>query len=151
MTNLVKALYRELVVEQEKRQTFWILTAFIITFAVARLVVRLVPNIALNVSGTHIHHFTYGFILLALSGYIAIVTPSKSPSWVTVLYGVGLALAVDEAGMWLRLTNHYYNEASYDAIILIAAVLINAVYFRTLWIAIFKLTLKIPSIFFVRK
>lgn len=96
--------------------------------------VRWDPQFFLQVGGNHVHHFAYGFILLAISGYLAIVRPKRSPPWNAALFGVGLALSVDEAGMWLHLTNQYYNETSENAVVLVAALLINLVYFREFWI-----------------
>ena len=39
-----------------------------------------------------------------------------------VLYAIGLALTFDEFGMWLHLGGPYWQRASFDAIVLIAAV-----------------------------
>ena len=142
LVRLVIRIYDELLVKKFKHQTFWILSAFIPTFLIARLTVNFAPGVFLQVKGNHVHHFAYGFILLAISGYIAIVRPLKS-IWIAILFGIGLALSVDEAGMWLHLTNYYYNDTSEDAIILVSAILINIVYLRAFWIGltreIFKL------------
>ena len=40
-----------------------------------------------------------------------------------VLYGLGLALTFDEFGMWLHLGGLYWQRASFDAVIVIAAAL----------------------------
>ena len=135
---IIHAIYDDLVVQKYKDQNFWILTAFIPTFAIARLLVHTQPHLFLQLGGTHIHHFTYGFILLALSGYLAIVRPRRAPPWLAFMFGVGLALALDESGMWLHLTNHYYDETSVDITIIGLAVLINLVYFRKFWFHLLK-------------
>jgi hypothetical protein len=42
---------------------------------------------------------------------------------VAVCYGVGLALTFDEFGMWLHLNDEYWQRASFDAVVVITAVL----------------------------
>jgi hypothetical protein len=140
---IIHSVYDDLLVQKYKDQNFWILTAFIPTFTIARLLVHYYPHLFFQLSGVHIHHFTYGFILLALSGYLAIVRPRRSPPWLAFMFGVGLALAIDETGMWLHLTNHYYNETSHDALIVGVAVLVNLVYFRHFWFYLAKALIKL--------
>jgi hypothetical protein len=134
----VAAIYDEVLVKKYKDQHFWILSTFIPTFLVARLLVHYYPRIFLQINGQHVHHFAYGIVLLAISGYMAIVRKSKSPAWIAGIFGVGLALAVDETGMWLHLTSQYYNETSENALILAIALLINVVYFRQFWLRLIK-------------
>lgn len=136
---LIVAIYREMIVEKYKQQSFWVLGAFIPTFAVARLIVRFFPETFVQVNGTHVHHFTYGIIILAVSGYLAIIRNGRAPFWLAIMYGIGLALAVDETGMWLHLTNQYYNDTSMDAVILVSAILINTVYFGSFWLRLTRL------------
>jgi hypothetical protein len=42
---------------------------------------------------------------------------------VCVLYGIGLALTFDEFGMWVHLGGSYWQRASFDAVVVIAAFL----------------------------
>jgi hypothetical protein len=135
---LVAAIYDDVLVKKYKDQHFWILSAFIPTFLIARLTVHYFPHLFLQANGQHVHHFTYGIALLAIAGYLAIVRKNKSPAWLAALFGVGLALAIDETGMWLHLTNQYYNETSENAIILAVAFLVNVVYFRQFWLRLIK-------------
>lgn len=135
---IVAAIYDDVLVKKYKDQHFWILGTFIPTFLAARLLVHNYPRIFLQVHGQHVHHFAYGIVLLAVSGYLAIVRKSKSPAWLAAIFGVGLALAVDETGMWLHLTNQYYNETSENSLILAIALLINIVYFRQFWLKLIK-------------
>lgn len=139
LKRLVGNVYRKIVKPSRSADmTFWILLSFIITFALARLTVRLAPELFLSVGHTHVHHFTYGFVILAVSGFMAITGFAPGKRWLAVVYGVGLALAVDETGMWLRLTDDYHNRLSFDAFVLLAAILINIVYFRAFWREAFK-------------
>ena len=134
----ISEIYQEAIVSKYKHQSFWILYAFIPTFVAARLLVRFYPSLFLQVGQNHIHHFTYGIVLLAVSGYLAIIQTGKVPTWVAIMFGVGLALAIDETGMWLHLTNYYYNDTSEDAIVLVTALLIGIVYFRDFWILLVR-------------
>lgn len=121
--------YRELIYERRRETTFWMLAAFVPTFLLARLLVYVDPSLFLNVRGTHIHHFTYGFFLLAAVGYVAIAYPDKPRRFLAFVYGIGLALAADEFGMWLRLRDQYDARHSYDAILVISTFLVGVVYF----------------------
>lgn len=138
LAHIFKAVYDDVLVSKYKDQHFWILTAFIPTFAIARLWVRYFPETFVQVNGQHIHHFAYGFILLAVAGYLAIVKKGRSTPILAIIFGIGLGLAIDETGMWLHLTNYYYNETSENIIILTTAVLINLVYLRQFWIGLIK-------------
>lgn len=134
LAHIIKSVYDDVLVSKYKDQHFWILTAFIPTFAIARLWVRYLPETFVQVNGQHIHHFAYGFVLLAVSGYLAITRPKRATPFLAIIFGIGLGLAIDEAGMWLHLTNYYYNETSENIIIITTAVLINLVYLRQFWI-----------------
>jgi hypothetical protein len=107
-----------------------VLVAFLLTFILARLVVYLVilrkiPDIFLHIGGTHIHHLNYGiFILSAVGAYLLFKRPvGKELTISACLYGIGLALTFDEFGMWLHLGGSYWQRASWDAVIVLAAVL----------------------------
>ena len=129
----VRAGYHDLVQKRSHDSAFWVLSAFVPTFLVARLTVYLLPGTALDLHGTHIHHFAYGFVLLAIGGFAAVVHEGKPLRWAALLYGAGLALVADEAGIWLRLDANYYTRLSYDVVILVSALLVSAVYFRSFW------------------
>jgi hypothetical protein len=106
------------------------LFGFILTFIVARTVVLLimsnrVPNMYFFLHGTHVHHLNYGIFLLAgVGGYLLFGIRSGRDLRVAALaYGMAMALTFDEFGMWLHLGGSYWQRASVDAIILVAAVL----------------------------
>ena len=106
------------------------LFAFILTFIAARIVVLLImshrmPNLYFFLRGTHVHHLNYGIFLLAgVGAYLLLATPSeRKRRIVAFLYGIALALTFDEFGMWLHLGGSYWQRASIDAIIVVAACL----------------------------
>jgi hypothetical protein len=106
------------------------LFGFILTFIAARTVVLLImshrmPNLYFFLSGTHVHHLNYGIFLLAGAGaYLLLRLPTGNALRLTALvYGIALALTFDEFGMWLHLGGSYWQRASVDAIIVVAALL----------------------------
>ena len=107
-----------------------ILVAFLITFMTARVLVflivsRRIPDLFLHVGGTHIHHLNYGiFLLSGVGAYLLMMRPQGR--WLLIAaatYGVGLALTFDEFGLWVHLGGSYWQRASFDAVVVIAALL----------------------------
>src|SRR5271170_6184390 len=106
------------------------LFGFILTFIAARTVVLLImsqrmPNLYFFLHGTHVHHLNYGIFLLAgVGAYLLFLIRSGRDLRIAALaYGVAMALTFDEFGMWLHLGGSYWQRASVDAIIIVAAVL----------------------------
>ena len=95
---------------------FPILFTFVLTFITARLFSLFWPQIFLEVSDDlHIHHYTYGVFIMAAAGYIGLaVSQARAKFWTAMLLGIGLGLAMDEFGMWLRLQDHDVARWSYD-------------------------------------
>jgi hypothetical protein len=106
------------------------LFGFILTFIASRVMVFLimaqrVPNLYFFMRGTHVHHLNYGiFLLAAVGAYLLFAQPSgRALRIAALLYGMAMALTFDEFGMWLHLGGSYWQRASIDAIIVVAAVL----------------------------
>jgi hypothetical protein len=115
------------------------LFGFILTFIIARVMVfmimaRQVPNFYFFLEGTHVHHLNYGiFLLAAVGGYGVFRRPGGRPAEITALaYGIAMALTFDEFGMWLHLGGSYWQRASVDMVIVVAAVLGLCSYMRSL-------------------
>jgi hypothetical protein len=107
-----------------------VFVAFIVTFALARSTVILMSigrlhDFYLRFGQTHVHHLNYGiFILSGLGAYLIFARPdSRGLARAAILYGVGLALTFDEFGMWLHLDDIYWQRGSFDAMVLITAIL----------------------------
>ena len=117
--------------EELHRLARLVLATFIITFAAARIVVILImadklpPQLFFHVKGTHVHHLNYGIFLLSISGAVLLFArpTGKRLSLIAIIYAIGLALTFDEFGMWLHLGGPYWQRASYDAVVTVAAVL----------------------------
>ena len=107
-----------------------VLLSLLVTFIAARLVSILItlhwmPDIYLHVRDTHVHHLNYGIFLLAGVGAYLLFSPSPAAALpaAAVIYGIGLGLTFDEFGMWLHLNGDYWQRASFDAVIVLAAAL----------------------------
>jgi hypothetical protein len=105
-----------------------VLLSLLLTFVVARLVSILIalhrmPNIYFHVRDTHVHHLNYGIFLLAGVGAYLLFSSGPAGPPAAVVYGVGLGLTFDEFGMWLHLNGDYWQRASFDAVIVLAAAL----------------------------
>ena len=101
-----------------------------LTFGLARILVllimsRRVPDLYLHVGQTHVHHLNYGiFLLSGVGAYLLLARPEgRALTRAALAYGVGLGLTFDEFGMWIHLGGPYWQRASYDAVVVIAAVL----------------------------
>jgi hypothetical protein len=106
------------------------LFAFVVTFILARVTVFLImskemPNMYFFMQGTHVHHLNYGiFLLSVVAGYSVFRRPVGRAANLTALaYGIAMGLTFDEFGMWLHLGGSYWQRASVDIVIVIAAVL----------------------------
>lgn len=103
---------------------------FVLTFILSRVVVFLImsqsiPNLFFFLHGTHVHHLNYGiFLLVAVGAYTLFGRPGgRSAEIAALAYGIALALTFDEFGMWLHLGGSYWQRASVDAVIVVAALI----------------------------
>ncbi len=118
------------------------LVAFILTFFVTRTFVRFIRHRAardrphrwwhprnVHVGGVHIHHVTFGVVLVLLSG-LTLVTLSidgHEPEFTlsAIFFGIGAALVLDEYALILHLSDVYWEEdgrTSVDAVFAAVAV-----------------------------
>lgn len=106
--------------------------SFTATFGIMRLLTWLIH---VHVGGfgnvtagsVHIHHYLWGILLLAIVGSLGLV--EREPSWrvwMGILYGVGLALVVDEAALLIQLKDVYWTGAG-GVSVAIALILIGVV------------------------
>ena len=104
-----------------------VLISFLITFLIARVASDNNMRFIVNTQDgpLHIHHLVTGITLLLLSGYIGIAFHSrfKLRNFMAVLFGIGVALTIDEFALWLYLDDVYWEKEgrySIDAIIVVA-------------------------------
>lgn len=131
--------YRELIANRVRQIPFWMLVGFLPTFIIARFLVDHFPNYFVSIHGVHVHHYTWGFFVLAIVGFISLVSPHYPPRPpLAMAYGMGLALAFDEFGMWVHLTSNYRLDQSEDVMVGILVFLVAIVYLTGLVRATFK-------------
>ncbi len=146
-------IVRSTIPDRPRRRMFIASVSFLITFAGVRLIVSSVihnrgPFGWVMVRGHHIHHLVWGILILLLVGYGWLLDLGRSHSplsiffsrLMSVSYGVGAALTLDEFSLWLNLDpNDYWSREgriSIDAVILFGSVLAvgawGAPFFRAL-------------------
>lgn len=104
------------------------LFGFIVTFILSRMFVflimaQLIHNFYFFLGKTHVHHLNYGiFLLSAVCGYSVFRRPvGRAAELTALIYGIAMGLTFDEFGMWLHLGGGYWQRASVDAVIVVAA------------------------------
>jgi hypothetical protein len=132
-------LIHEGIPDRPRRRLFVASVSFFLTFAGVRAVVfavlhQIPPFHFIQSGGRHIHHLVFGILILLLVGYgwlAEIGTGADDSSMLlsrlmSILYGVGAALTLDEFALWLNLRDVYWareGRSSIDAIILFGALL----------------------------
>jgi hypothetical protein len=131
---------RSTIPDRPRRRMFLASVSFLITFAGVRLLVGLIvhnrgPFNWVVVRGVHIHHLVWGILILLLVGYGWLLDLGRSHSplsiffsrLMSVSYGVGAALTLDEFSLWLNLDpNDYWSREgrmNIDAMILFGGIL----------------------------
>jgi hypothetical protein len=146
-------LIRSTIPDRPRRRMFIASLSFLFTFIGVRLLVRLIlhnegPFQWVVVGGRHIHHLVWGILILLLVGYGWLLDLGRSHSplsiffsrLMSVSYGVGAALTLDEFALWLNLEPDVYwshaGRLSIDAVILFGGILAvgawGAPFFRAL-------------------
>jgi hypothetical protein len=129
----------ERIPDRPRRRLFVASASFFLTFAGVRAVVyailhQIPPFHFIQVGGRHIHHLVFGIVILLLVGYawLADIGTGEDDSslllsrLLSILYGVGAALTLDEFALWLNLKDVYWSHegrSSIDAIVLFGALL----------------------------
>jgi hypothetical protein len=145
----MKVHFRHHVIKQGKEAPFWVAISFLTTFGIVRYITysirhgkqqeALHPSAQQHESkvgfhditiggGIHVHHMVPGIILTLAAGYLALVTGDKAKKPVSIMYGVGSALALDEFALWLELRDVYWakdGHKSVDAVGIAAGVFVG--------------------------
>jgi hypothetical protein len=109
-------LWNEMIVEPGKIPLLLCMVAFVVTFIITRLVVRLIragkgPFSDNTVGGVHIHHVVPGLLLMTVGGLVALGGIGRGWDGVgAVLFGIGLALVLDEFALILHLEDVYWES-----------------------------------------
>jgi hypothetical protein len=135
----VGSLLHEHIADRPRRRLFIASVSFFLTFAIVRgMVYCIVHNIPpfhyVMLQGRHIHHLVFGIFILLFVGYgwlCEFGNGSDSSSilasiLMSLLYGLGAALTLDEFALWLNLKDVYFvreGRSSFDAIVLFGSLL----------------------------
>lgn len=133
------AIYREKFAETRRERLFWASLGFFVALAVVRTLTFLIHNDIgpfhnIEMRGRHIHHLVWGILLLLLTGYGWLLQAGTgahgSRTWagriMSMAYGVGAALTLDEFALWLNLRDVYWERegrSSFEALSLFAGAL----------------------------
>jgi hypothetical protein len=133
-------LVRTTIPDRPRRRSFLASVSFLITFAGVRILVSSIVHKAgpfgwVTVGGLHIHHLVWGILILLLVGYGWLLDLGQGHTemsifWsrlMSICYGVGAALTLDEFALWLNLApDAYWSRAgrvSIDAVVLFGSML----------------------------
>jgi hypothetical protein len=133
----IRPLYRKHFADCKKERQFISSASFFTTFAGVRAITHSIragigPFRNITPGGRHIHHMTFGIILLLMVGYlwmmeIGTATNKRRSSRLTSgFYGAGAALTLDEFALWLNLQDVYWakqGRESIDAVVLFGSLL----------------------------
>ena len=140
----VNRVFVQSIPDRPQRCLFLASVAFFLTFAGVRIVTytnyhHIGPFHDIYFQGGHIHHLVWGILILLLVGYGWLVEAGSGDQQTSVfagrvlslLYGAGAALTLDEFALWLNLEDVYWareGRASIDAVILFGALLLIGVW-----------------------
>ena len=143
-------ILHERIPDRPRRRLFLAAVSFFITFLGVRLLVFAIdhhigPFGWVMVGGRHIHHLVWGILILLLVGYMELAeigsgaTPGSifASRLISILYGAGAALTLDEFALWLNLDPQAYwtheGRASIDAVVLFGALLAAGAWGTPIW------------------
>jgi hypothetical protein len=109
-----------------RRVALRVLAAFLVTFALLRVLTAIIHfevfphgpfRNLVTASGLHIHHLFWGILLLMATGFAALAT--RAAAWhlrIAVVFGIALALTLDEFALWLRLADVYWSPEGVESL-----------------------------------
>ena len=143
----IGTLFHLHVKDRPRRRLLLAAIGFFVTFAVARGMAwgayrNRGPFHYVYVGDTHIHHLVWGILLLLVAGFcwlMEVGTGGRASSLLasrlmSLLYGVGAALTLDEFALWLNVEEGVYwtrrDLVSIDAVALFGAALLIGIFGR---------------------
>jgi hypothetical protein len=133
-------LIRATIPDRPRRRMFIASISFLVTFIGVRVLVGMItsnvgPFQWVTVRGHHIHHLVWGILILLMVGYGWLLDLGNRHSPMSILlsrlmsvsYGAGAALTLDEFALWLNLDPQAYwshaGRLSIDAVIVFGSIL----------------------------
>jgi CRP-like cAMP-binding protein len=144
------AVGRALFTAPGSRPSFWVLLGALSALAAARTVVALIISNGLQkhlfalIGGKvghpiHVHHFNYGLLLVSLVSILLLLPrPRSALKRLAFVFGFGLGLIVDEFALLWNLNPDYYQPQSRLAAGLLLIAIVQIVYVRNWWGALFR-------------
>jgi hypothetical protein len=115
----VSAWFSAQVVQTGRLPLFCFFVAFVVGFTGIRVSVRLIragvrwwPG-NLVAGAVHVHHMVFGVVLMAVGGIAELAAPVHSLGWrgaAAAVFGLGLALVLDEFALILHLRDVYWSN-----------------------------------------
>ncbi|WP_255220391.1 hypothetical protein [Actinomadura chibensis] len=126
-------MFDERIVETGRLPLFGFFVAFIITFVLTRVNVRMIRADVrwfrnVTAGDVHIHHVVFGVVLMLAGGVASLAVPDghvRLELAAAIVFGMGSALVLDEFALILHLSDVYWTEkgrASVDAVFVAIAV-----------------------------
>ncbi|MER5362493.1 hypothetical protein [Streptomyces sp. NPDC002785] len=122
------------IVEPGKLPLLLALAAFVLTFAVTRVITRMIragkgPFRNITPGGVHVHHVVPGVVLTVVGGFGAVAGGRQgvSAGVCAVIFGMGAGLVLDEFALILHLHDVYWTEEgrqSVEVVVLTAALVL---------------------------
>ncbi|MEU9362174.1 hypothetical protein AB0D35_29340 [Streptomyces sp. NPDC048301] len=122
------------IVEPGKLPLLLALAAFVLTFAVTRMVTRMIragkgPFRNITPGGVHVHHVVPGVVLTVVGGFGAVASGrhGAAAGVLAVVFGVGAGLVLDEFALILHLDDVYWTEEgrqSVEVVVLTASLVL---------------------------
>ncbi|MGH7910533.1 MAG: hypothetical protein ACREOV_02305, partial [Candidatus Dormibacteraceae bacterium] len=117
----------------ERGPILWLFVGLLLTFGITRYVTRRIRAGSTGLSnwsvgGIHLHHQVFGIIALLLAGCLEFAYQPSAP-WddlLGALFGIGIALTLDEFALWLYLDDVYWTKegrSSLDAVFIAIVVI----------------------------
>jgi len=128
---ILKGLYRLSRIQKDVHGRLYAFYAFpavvalLGTFGILRGIAHNWPWVTLGVQGVHVHHFTAGILILAISGFWALCVQSGRARYLLALaWGTGMGFVLDEFYVWLRLDASAFAHSQYDAVVIAVSLLL---------------------------
>jgi hypothetical protein len=149
LTRLGRIIHQQ-IPDRPHRRLFLASVSFFITFLAVRLLVlsithQIGPFGYVQMGGRHIHHLVWGILLLLITGHATLAeagtkgTPGSIfvSRLLSIAYGVGAALTLDEFALWLNLDAMAYwsheGRESIDVVVLFGTFLAITTWGAPLW------------------
>jgi hypothetical protein len=116
---VVSGWFQDQVVHTGRLPLFCFFIAFVASFICIRLSVRLIRAQVrwwprnFRAGAVHVHHMVFGVVLMGVGGVAELATPLQSLVWRSipaVVFGVGMALVLDEFALILHLRDVYWSN-----------------------------------------